>query len=372
MEERLLQKLVAIPSFVDKKTNEIAVANFIFNILNKNTKLKIKKEFVGGGRFNILAYHNKNFKKLIAGHMDTVEIGKGMIGGKKGKKIDNKFFGRGSMDTKGGIASLLSAILELKNINDCGFLFYCGEESDFIGMKSFIKKHPTLPAKICLVIEPTNLKLWNSHRGLIEIHYKIKGLTGHSSNPKIGISTNSFFVKVVGLLEKELSKFKTSELGESTLNIPFVKGGFLLSKKENDIILSSQGNNIPDYCEFIIEIRTAKSNLNAETVSSIVKKFFSENKITVTEEIVKHNLGALITPKASTKIFEKLIKEKEKYLDGSKKGYGDGEMIAKAFKIPVFYLGPKGEGAHSDKEYVETDSLRELKQIYKEIISQKL
>lgn len=368
MVKDLLQKLISIPSYVDDINNEIELGNYIYNFLKSISNLTVIKEFVDKKRFNVLAYTNKDFTTLFAGHMDTVGIGKNAMSNLKSKIIGNKLYGRGSMDTKGGVAALLVAIKESKTLNNCGFLFYCGEEYDFVGMKSFLNSHIKNSIKMGVVIEPTNLLLWNAHRGLVEIQYKIKGLTGHASNSALGINANLFFVEGITWLQDFLLQFKSKELGSSTLNVSSMNGGLLIGKKKDDVLLGRQGNVIPDYCEFTIEVRTAHPRLNASLIVKKLESFFKKKKITILDTFIKHNLGALITDIKYTKQYEKFIPSKVKYLDGSKRGYGDGQMLADKFKIPVFYLGPAGEYPHGDNEYVEIKSLEKLKDIYKRII----
>jgi acetylornithine deacetylase/succinyl-diaminopimelate desuccinylase-like protein len=163
-------------------------------------------------------------------------------------------------------------------------------------------------------------------------------------------------------------RFKSKELGNSTLNVSSVNGGLLIGKEGNHVLLDRQGNIIPDYCEFTIEVRTAHPKLNAVLITKKLEAFFKKKKITVLDSFIKHDLGALITSVNFTKQYEKFIPYKTKYLDGKLRGYGDGQMLAEKLKIPVCYLGPTGEYPHGDNEYVEIDSLEKLKDIYKKII----
>ena len=59
---------------------------------------------------------------------------------------------------------------------------------------------------------------------------------------------------------------------------------------------------------------------------------------------------------------------KVEYLDATQKGYGDGQLLQEKFKIPVVYLGPKGENAHGVDEWVDISSLKKLRELFAEII----
>ena len=69
----ILKQLVAIPSWVDEKTNEIKIGNWIMDFLSKNTKLEIIKQEIKKGRFNIIASNSNKIDVLLTGHMDNVD-----------------------------------------------------------------------------------------------------------------------------------------------------------------------------------------------------------------------------------------------------------------------------------------------------------
>ena len=51
----LTEKLISIPSFVDDNTNEISLGQFVFDYLKNNSKLKVGKQILSKGRFNVIA-----------------------------------------------------------------------------------------------------------------------------------------------------------------------------------------------------------------------------------------------------------------------------------------------------------------------------
>ena len=86
---------------------------------------------------------------------------------------------------------------------------------------------------------------------------------------------------------------------------------------------------------------------------------------------VRHDLGSLYTPPKELGLVEKAVETavgRVEYLDPTKKGYGDGQLIQQKFKIPVAYLGPKGANEHAVDEWVDIASLKQLRDIYSNII----
>ena len=136
----IIKQLVGVPSWVDGKINEKEIGNWIYDFLKKNSKLIITKQNIGNGRFNILAQNSEKINVLVTGHMDTVQPNPGWTKNPvKPEIIDDKLYGLGTSDMKSGVAIMLylATLASLKN--NLGFLFYCDEEYDFLGMKAFIK-----------------------------------------------------------------------------------------------------------------------------------------------------------------------------------------------------------------------------------------
>jgi len=370
-ELELLEKLVSLPSFVDKKNNEKKVADFVFEYLRQFSFLEVTRQKISKDRSNIIAKTKGSPQLFFAGHMDTV-LPKNNI--HSIKKENGKLFGLGALDTKGGIAALLAAIGEMGEIKNTSFLFYCDEEYHFEGMRSFLEGNSEKVGKFGIVIEPTNLKIWNAHRGLIEISFDIEGVRGHAANKNSGISATKIMLKLLSDFELFLDGFSHPVLGESTLNIAFLSGGLGGENKgDNNLSVNYQGNIIPDFARSVIEIRTASPKLDSEKVLSFLKKQAKKYKVTITRISVKHNLGSLFTPENEWKNISKIVHSvvgKSEILPPQTKGYGDGQLLSEKKKIPVIYLGPSGEGAHSADEYVNISSLTSLKEIYKKILEE--
>lgn len=363
----LTKKFISLPSYVNKNINEIEIGNFVYSYLKKHEFFTVKKQLVKDGRFNVIATTKVKPNLLIAGHLDTVEPKDGwLVNQYKGICKDNALFGLGALDTKSGIATLLDSLDKYKDIKGLTLLFYCDEEYEFSGIRTFIKENKLKPANFALFIEPTDLKIWNSHRGLIEIYLAIKGVSGHAANPRSGRNAIMGVNRMLFLLEKEINNYLDPIQGESTMNIAYIRGGLYLGRRDEKIFVGQQGNNIADYAETIIEIRTASQSLNAEKLSQIIKKTLIPS-FTILDLKINHDFNPLITTKEQLKFIENIIEKiigKAEYLDPKNRGYSDGQLIQNKYKIPVIYLGPKGGNAHAPNEWVDIPSLFVLKKIY--------
>ena len=362
----ILKTLVSIPSWVDGKTNEIKVGNWIVDFLKENSKLKVTKQNIGNGRFNILAQNSNKIDVLVTGHMDTVQPNSGWTRNPiKPEVVGNKLYGLGTTDMKSGIAIMLYLTTLAKLKNNAGFLFYCDEEYDFLGMKSFIKYCKVRPCnikpKLIISLDGEGLQIENSCRGLIELKIKAQGKAGHAANPKSGINAITESFKVINNLKKWLKTFRSKELGNSTLNIAYINGG------------GDQGNIIAEKCEYIVEIRVANENLDATKVKDFIIKESENLSLKIDEVKVRHDLGNWITKKEDLKEIIK-ISDNKNVKSAKKSGYIDIQMLWQEFnKIPTFSFGAGEKGmSHRADEYVQISNINKAQKCFEKLLTNKI
>lgn len=156
-------------------------------------------------------------------------------------KKDGKYFGRGTADMKGFIACALSLVPEFMAARpeNCFHLALTyNEETDFAGalnLVSYLRQIGTKPAWIWLG-EPTGLAIIDEHKGYAAFETRIKGVPGHSSDPRKGANAIKMAAKVVGVIdevekEKSVNPIAGSRFDPaySTINIGVIKGGRALN-----------------------------------------------------------------------------------------------------------------------------------------------
>ena len=371
---QLTKKLISIPSYVGKKNNEKKIGSFIYEYLKQVSFLtKIEKQKVEGERFNVIATDGSKPKLLLIAHMDTVEPrGWQRYNPFKGIVKGNKLYGLGSMDMKGGMAAILSALKSFKKTSGLMLLFYCDEEYDFKGMKKFIDKYKISP-RLSVSAEPTDLKIWNGARGIIKVSFQVEGLTAPASRPDQGKNAILGVVEAVKNLDKELKKYKTKKLGISTCNLAAISGGLKLEENtKGEQAVSQRGDAVPDIVEVMLDIRSGRPNLKARVVKDILNKFLSKKGFKLIDFTVYHDLGAFHTNPKKLKSVEKIIKDgigKVNYLNLRQMGYQDIQMINEKFKVPAFSFGPRGAHRHQPDEWVDIKDLDKTKKFYQNLIS---
>jgi putative selenium metabolism hydrolase len=99
--------------------------------------------------------------------------------------------GRGSVDQKSGMASMLTAARIIKDLglNSQFTVYFTGtvmeEDCDGLCWQYIIKEEQIKP-ELVVITEPTNLNIYRGHRGRMEIMIHAKGLSCHGSAPERG------------------------------------------------------------------------------------------------------------------------------------------------------------------------------------------
>lgn len=366
----LTSKLISIPSWVDDKTNESQIGEFIYDFLIKNTSLQTRKEFVTKNRFNIIAQNSNIIDTLVIGHIDTVQPSKSWTKNPiKPEIIGDKLYGLGACDMKSGIAVMLSAATNKNLKPNTMFLFYIDEEYDFIGIKKFIKDYQNkINPKQIISLDGLNLSIGNGCRGLIEISATIKGKSGHASNPKCGINaiTNSFII--INNLTNWLDKTSNPQLGSTSINLAFIKGGQYQGKNKQELIVGKQGNIIADICRFTLDIRPNTSKINAQKIIKFIKKEAKKQKVKLSDYSIRYDFGSWLTNKKQIPVITK------KFNQIDKTGYIDIQLLWKTFKqVPCFTIGAgRITEAHKANEFVSIKKIQKLQKIINQLLNVKI
>lgn len=213
----LTRALVDIESITE---NEERVGNYLFDHLSLLTQShggSIEKMPVTENRFNIFARWGDPVVTLST-HIDTVPPFF------PSREDDEYIWGRGACDTKGIIASMITAIRELlaEGSRDFGLLFVVGEERNSVGAYTAAKT--PRGSRFLINGEPTENRLALGSKGALRYEVVAKGRMAHSAYPELG---ESAIEKLLDALNKIRAIALPTDpvLGPSTLNIGTISGG---------------------------------------------------------------------------------------------------------------------------------------------------
>ena len=164
---------------------------------------------------------------ILSGHTDVVPVSKSWSTDPfKATVKDDKLYGRGACDMKGFIAcSLAYAPIYSKSDldRDIHFSFTFDEETACKGAPILIQelKKRGLKNGICIVGEPTNMKIIDAHKGCYEYTTYFEGLAGHSSQPHKGVSAVEYAARYVNKLIELRQKLKDRVPKDSIFDPPY-------------------------------------------------------------------------------------------------------------------------------------------------------
>jgi acetylornithine deacetylase len=213
----LTRALIDIPSITPE---EEQVGLYLYDYLSRLCSTYngiVEKAEVEPKRWNVFASFG-NPAVTLSTHMDTVPP-------YVPSRVDDEFiWGRGACDTKGIIASMITAAERLleKGVRDFGLLFVVGEERNSAGA-NYAAKHPR-GSKYIINGEPTENKLALGSKGALRYELVARGRMAHSAYPELGDSAINKLLDALAAIRKvELPV--DDILGPSTLNIGTIHGG---------------------------------------------------------------------------------------------------------------------------------------------------
>ncbi|MDP3771502.1 MAG: M20/M25/M40 family metallo-hydrolase, partial [bacterium] len=160
-----LERLIAIPSWrsSDNPDVEAGVSEYLTELIQRELPwLHASHQTVEGNRFNVFATDGAPVQLLFVSHLDTKPPGAEWTRRPTGERVGDRFYGRGAVDPKGGVAALLAALAAAGKTRGVGVLLYCDEVYDCHGMRTFLASvrdsvHPTFT----VAMQPTKLRIWN-------------------------------------------------------------------------------------------------------------------------------------------------------------------------------------------------------------------
>lgn len=353
---------------------EREIATWIRNYFEQ-AGIEVWESEVLPGRPNIIArLPGKNPERRIVfeAHTDVVTTQGMQIEPFEPRIEDNRLYGRGACDNKGGVAAMMEALRSLKAENyqpNCEVWFCAAidEEYRHRGVDHLVEELKSGPTPLASVVaEPTELRAIRANKGVLRWSIVTHGKAAHSSKPHLGINAITDMARVILALEADEAQLAKSTphplVGSATCNIGLINGGL-------------QVNFVPDRCEIQLDRRL----LPGEKITTVLAHYESVlDKVRVQHprlkvETLSPNLTdeAMETP-ANAAVVTAASQALEKInLNPEPAGvpYGcDCTKLSRA-GIPSLIYGPGSiDRAHVAIEYVEVDQVEQATNFYREFI----
>ena len=316
---------------------------------------------------------SKNKTFCFLGHTDVVPPGpesEWSVPPFSGEIIDNKIYGRGAADMKGGVACFISALKEFLSENkDPSFnimvLLNSNEEGKLENGKvdrvinEMIDKDKFID--FCLIGEPSSSKkvgdvIRIGRRGSLSGNLKVYGIQGHVAYPKQALNP------ILGM-GKTLEELKNMEWDRGNEN--FEPTSFQVSN-----IKSGTGaeNVVPGVLEMTFNFRFSPES----SPDGLKEMFEALLKKSDLKYDVSWTLSALPFLTAKTEFID-IVKSSIKEINNidtkidNGGGTSDGRWVA-PMGSEIVELGPLNKTIHQIDEHVDIEDLSTLKEIYKKIL----
>ena len=135
---------------------------------------------------------------MLSGHMDTVGV-EDYAGDPFAAEIrDGRLHGRGAVDMKGGLATMLETARLAKGRGFAGdLLLYFVADEEHLMKGSIAAGRRGVEADFCIVTEPSSLAVASAHKGQSAFEIEIAGRAVHSSRPELGDNALAAAARVI-------------------------------------------------------------------------------------------------------------------------------------------------------------------------------
>ena len=361
----LLQQLVSIdsinPDLVPGSAGEEKIARFIADWFER-AGLEVVWDEPAPGRPNVIGIARGTGggrSLLLNAHMDTV----GIVGMERPHDSfiqDNRLYGRGAYDMKGGLAAIMVAGATAKKRalrGDVIITAVADEEFASTGTASIVKHWR---ADAAIVTEPTELNICTAHKGFVWLDIETEGIAAHGSRPDLGVDAIVKMGKVlVGIEELDRSLRSTPShrlLGSGSVHASLIQGGQELSSYPNHCFLSVERRTVPgetlqkveaEIPGILGQIAASDSSFKASVKTRMVREPFETSLDEPIVRMLLHKTSAILGHEP---------------IEIGHTGWMDSALLSSA-GIPTVIFGPGGEGAHAIVEWSNLEHVERCAEI---------
>ena len=327
--------------------------------------LDMATQHVDGDRFNVIGRTSDGpIKLMLCTHMDVIPaLDETMWNTPPFEAVfkDGRIYGRGSTDAKGQLAAMMAAIECAKDVPGIALAAVVEEETGrSLGTRKLLE---TYRPDMCVIGEPTGLRMAIAHKGGVRSKITVHGKASHSSSPERGVNAINIAceaIRDVNEYRETVMRKKDPLLGHSSLEVTMVRGGERI-------------NVTPQRCDIFTDRRLVLDETIEGAYDGLEQAVASVSKRTGVKIDVKL-LCAYPTTRVDpneniVRLTQRVLEQKG--LQSSPIGFPAGcDMWAFSVKgIPTIVFGCGGVAqAHVIDEYVEISGLHTAADVYEALI----
>ena len=256
----LLQALIDVPS---ESLQEAVLADAVATAVAALPHLEVVRD---GHTIVARTHLGRAERVVIGGHLDTVPANGNVPSRRVTVDGEDRVYGLGACDMKGGVAVALRLAAELTEPKrDVTWIWYEAEEidSEFNGLRRLADERPELlAADFAVLMEPSNAVVEAGCQGTMRVEVSTHGVRSHSARSWMGDNA----IHKAGPILEHLSAYQPRQVEidglvyREGLNAVGIRGGVA-------------GNVIPDECVVAINYRFAPTRSAIEGEAHVREVF---------------------------------------------------------------------------------------------------
>lgn len=338
--------LINYPTYTGNTNAFIELFDYVKNKMSKFNIEEVIVNYDNHDNYNLVISNtdSKDLDIIFCCHVDVIPHDE-----YKAKEIDNKLYGRGSIDMKGQTAVIMELLNNVETTKKIALFLTSDEEVGGFCCKEILKNYNS---KLAVIPDGgSNFDLIVEEKGLLQVELTSTGVSAHGSEPFRG---DNAIVKLINLYNELITMYPMPKEDEFNLSITLSKlhGG-------------DANNKVPDLAKMNLDIRfTKKDDINK--LIDYLKNYSSSISLKILDLepvfFVDENIDSI-----------------QKFINDCKLVLGRNPKITRCCagsdapyfsekNIPVIMMNPMGNYWHNPKEYVEIDSLYTLYEIFKNLL----
>jgi acetylornithine deacetylase/succinyl-diaminopimelate desuccinylase-like protein len=322
---------------------------------------EVEQEDVFPGRPNTYGIWRGQTNRWIAVdvHIDTVGV-ETMVGDPFDGRLENgRIYGRGAVDTKAGLAVVLTFLEDLHRRGAAlqPNLLVCASSDEETGcggasvFADWVRRH-RLELDELMVAEPTLCAPIYGHKGAANVMFEIEGVPAHSSQPHLGKNAIIAAARLIEALDSEhkrlISQPPATTVGTPTLTVAMISGGQAL-------------NVVPDRCRVYVSRRVVPGEDPAVVAAALYQLARRKCPLPLTMTTI-HELAAFYQP-PDTPWIGRLSAWSG--MEPATAPYGTNASGYGGLAREIVIFGPGSiDQAHRDMEWIEVSQLEKVTEIY--------
>ena len=367
---RYLRDYVAIPSVnpmrrTDLDPEIVGERRYAEHLRRQFEGLRLDVELVGPpDRPSVIAVAEAAGARetlVVASHLDTVPVD-GMEIEPFDPRLDaGRLYGRGSCDTKAGMAGAVAALERV--LADGGLarnVVLVGEADEELGSRgirdvlSALRREPDW----LVATEPTSLRVVTRHKGVVHTRISAAGRACHASEPAGGSNAIVALARAALALDqlgRRVSERRDERLGAATLSIGVIGGG-------------SAPNIVPDQAWLLIDHRLLPGEDEHSVRGEVLEALAAAGLQDLSVDWCRLEKPPLHTPDEhpGARAVAAAVRAAGGTVELAGAAFGTDAGVAAAAGIPGVVFGPGGIAqAHTAREFVEADQVERAQAVFK-------